>query len=242
MNSAERLAAVGRCLWEASLLQHALRLNRSKPVKVPESDDVIQTEFQRTLDKVCAGCDRDWIVGHFAMRLEPMFMPTDNWETLTAWERRSGDGEQTKKGYFDARNLKALEKLAGRLLSDVRKLQTTPWIAKLIQQGIIRPGDLLHQNTSFDSFDGILKLVKLASKARPKKRKEDENDLLSEIVLHVHGHTGQWRDAEIGHLNYALGLPQTSADAMKSWRRARGKKDRRFTAPKPSRKSGNSTQ
>ena len=69
-----------------------------------------------------------------------------------------------------------------------------PPIAQLMRQDIVRRGDLLHLRMSLDCFDGLLQLVKLAQNARPAMRKEGENDLLSEIALHVHNHLRPHRE------------------------------------------------
>src|SRR5262245_44765383 len=107
MNSVERLAATEAAFWEHSLLGHAVELNRKRSSTPQESESLIRKEFKETLDELCLGCDRDWIVAHFMMRLEPAFMPMDNWPTFTGWEINRSDTKKSEKGYFNAKALKA---------------------------------------------------------------------------------------------------------------------------------------
>src|SRR5690242_13128322 len=111
--------------------------------------------FRRTLDELCDGCDRGFIVVRLAMRKAPQFAQTSRWEIKGRWELRKAESAETKTGYYaGTRDFEAVRKRAARLLLDVRRLRTTLWIQQLQDTGKIRTGDLLHPLTGFDGFDG----------------------------------------------------------------------------------------
>ena len=94
-------------------------------------------------------------------------------------------------------------------------------------QGKIKRGDLLHPYCNYKRhFEGILDLPESAKRAGPQK-KPDYNEMLTEIVLHVHDCTGKWHDNSLSEILQALGLPQSTPEALKQWRQGRGLVDKK---------------
>ena len=104
-------------------------------------------------------------------------------------------------------------------MKHIGRLRETRLVRILAGQGDeIRKGDLLHPDCNYKRhFEGILNLPEFAKLVGPQK-KPDYNELLEEIVLHVHDCTGKWHDTSLSEILRALGLPQSTPEALKQWR------------------------
>jgi len=185
--------------------------------------------------KLCDKCDKNFLVWHFATLATPSFepdplpkefehfpqkprekvqmFPLDSWKTAT--------DDQTPD------DLRSVANGAEHLMEQIERLRKTRLVRILAALGKIRRGDLLHPDCNYKRrFEGILGLPESAKYVGPQKKAE-YNEVLAEIVLHVHDCTGKWHDSSLSEILQALGLPQSTPEALKQWRQGRGLVDKK---------------
>ena len=198
----------------------------------------LQREGRVPLDafeKLCDKCDRNFLAWHFATLATPSFepdplpkefehspqkprdrvqmFPLDSWETATKGQTPD--------------DLRSIAEGAKRLMRHIERLRETRLVRILAVEGKIKRGDLLHPYCNYKRhFEGILDLPESAKRVGPQK-KPDYNEVLTEIVLHVHDCTGKWHDTLLSEILEALSLPQSTPEALKQWRTGRGLADKK---------------
>ena len=188
-----------------------------------------------TFKELCDKCDRNFLIWHFATLATTSFkpdplskefecspqkprnrvqmFPLDSWETATKG--------QTPEDF------RSIAERAKRLMKHIERLRETRLVRILAGGDKIRKGDLLHPDCNYKRhFEGILDLPESAKRVGPQK-KPDYNEVLEEIVLHVHDCTRKWHDTSLSEILRALGLPQSTPEALKQWRQNHGLVDKK---------------
>ena len=185
--------------------------------------------------KLCEKCDKNFLVWHFATLATPSFKPDPLPKGFEHFPQKPRDKVQmfpldswkTATKSLNLDDLRSIARGVKRLMRHIEKLRQTRLVRFLAAQGKIKRGDLLHPYCNYKRhFEGILDLPESAKSVGPQKKAE-YNEVLTEIVVHVHDHTNKWHDTPLSEILRALGLPQSTPEALKQWRRSRGLVDKK---------------
>jgi hypothetical protein len=182
----------------------------------------LRREGLRAFNELCRlGCDRGELGTLFAWLSEHKEVRLDSGVTipLQALDRRKTAHAGVRLSEFPK-----IAKRAKKLMVDVKRLRKTELIGHLMDQGVIRRGDLLFGSHLFDGsapFDGLLLLPKIAKQCGPKQR-PDYTRMRKEIHRYIRGKTGIWHDtlfADVHNSLFRHSSEQIDEKGVAAWRR-----------------------